>query len=88
MPYLRIRVRGELDAHWADWLGDLTLTHTADGDTLLEGRVPDQPALYGILSRIHSLGAEVVELVERGPEQPAGSGNTDEGTGTERSEAE
>ncbi len=86
MPDLRIRVRGELDAHWADWLGGLALTHTADGDTLLEGWVPDQPALYGILARIHSLGADLVELVEREPEQPADDKGPEEGIGTERSE--
>ncbi len=87
MPDLRIRVRGGLNAHWADWLGGLALTHTADGDTLLEGWVPDQPALYGILSRIHSLGAELVELVEREPEQPTDGKGTGDGICTERPEA-
>lgn len=40
---------------WMDWFGGFEITYT-NGDTLLQGIVPDQAALHGILSKINDLG--------------------------------
>ena len=51
----RIYVKGRLDLKWMDWFGGFEITYT-NGDTLLQGIVPDQAALHGILSKINDLG--------------------------------
>jgi len=60
----QIRIKGHLDAGWAEWFDGFTLTREPDGTTLLTGSVVDQPALHGLLSRIHSLGLPLL-LVEQ-----------------------
>ncbi len=65
----RIRVRGHLAADWSVWFGGLTMTEQEDGTTLLEGAVPDQAALYGLLSRLRDLGAMLLTLEYLTPEE-------------------
>ncbi len=65
--HYRIKLLGRLGAHWAESLDDFAIT-TAPSDgspavTTLEGRVTDQPALFGLLSRIRDLGLPLL-LVE------------------------
>lgn len=60
----QIRVKGQLDSRWSDWFENFTITPQANGDTLIVGLVPDQPALYGLLKRIRDLGLPLL-LVER-----------------------
>ena len=60
----RIRIKGHLDPEWADWFEGMTLSRQEDGATLLTGAVADQPALQGLLTRIHSLGLTIT-LVEQ-----------------------
>src|SRR3989304_1647126 len=54
--HYEIKVKGQLDEHWADWLGGLSITHDAQGNSLLTGVVPDPAALHGILTQIRDLG--------------------------------
>ena len=58
----RIRVRGHLTADWSAWFAGLTMACEEDGTTLLEGCIPDQAALYGLLSRLRDLGAMLLTL--------------------------
>jgi hypothetical protein len=51
----KIKVKGLLDAKWSDWFDGLTITYE-DGNTLLDGQIADQAALYGILAKICDLG--------------------------------
>ena len=57
-----IQIRDYLNSHWADWLGGMTLTHTADGATLLRGVLPDQAALYGVLTSLRDLGLTLIAV--------------------------
>ena len=41
----QIRLKGHLDAQWADWFAGLTVSLEANGDTLLTGPVADQAGL-------------------------------------------
>lgn len=58
----QIRVKGWLDLRWAGWFDDLTLTHRADGTTLLSGPVADQAALHGLLNKIRDLGLPLIAV--------------------------
>jgi len=60
----QILIKGHLDPEWAEWFGEFTLSHQADGTTLLTGLVADQPALHGLLAKIHNLGLPLL-LVEQ-----------------------
>ena len=61
-----IRVKGALDARWADWFGGLTLRVLDNDETLLVGPVADQAALHGILAKIRDLGLELLEVTRYG----------------------
>lgn len=57
-----IRLRGQLDTHWAERLGVAELIHEADGITLLRGVAADQAALHGVLQRIRDLGVSLISV--------------------------
>ena len=57
-----IRIKGHLDAQWADWFGCLTITLEENGDTLLTGPVIDQAALHGLLRKVRDLGIPLLSV--------------------------
>ena len=57
-----VRVNRHLDDHWAEWFGAVTLTREKDGTTTLRGRMPDQPALHGLLIKIRDLGMTLISV--------------------------
>jgi hypothetical protein len=67
--FYEIRLRGHLDARWADWFEGLTITLEESGDTLLTGPVVDQAALHGLLKKVRDLGLPLVSVspVKPGP---------------------
>lgn len=72
----RIRVKGSLGPEWSDWFDGFTFD-TALTETELTGRVVDQAALYGVLSKVRDLGLPLllVERVDTGPALPGGPAN-------------
>jgi hypothetical protein len=66
MPlHYQIKVKGALDDTWSDWFDGLTITHDAAGDTLLEGAVRDQTALYGLIAKARDLGLSLITVEQR-----------------------
>ena len=63
----QIQVHGPLDAHWSGWFSDLTITHDPTGNTMLVGRLLDQAALYGVISRIRDLGLTLLSVQQLEP---------------------
>jgi hypothetical protein len=59
---VEIRVRGQIDERWQEWLEDLVITHTPEGETVLTGAVWDQSALYGLIARLRDLGLPLVSV--------------------------
>src|SRR5919206_573222 len=57
-----IRVQGQLDERWADWVEGLTFTHERDGTTTLTGPITDQAALHGVLNRLRDLNVAIVSV--------------------------
>lgn len=71
--YYAIKVKGQLEEHWADWLGGLNITHDGQGNSLLTGVVPDQAALHGILAQIRDLGLSLISLTPQSVEAEEGT---------------
>jgi hypothetical protein len=61
----QIKVLGQFDGNWADWIGEMTVTvatHEAGWSiTTLIGSV-DQAALIGLLRRLYSLGLPLISV--------------------------
>jgi hypothetical protein len=62
----RIRVRGLLDADFSDRLEGMHIENLAQNDgkveSVLEGRLPDQAALSGILNNLYDLHLPVMSV--------------------------
>ena len=62
----QIKVPGELDESWADWVGTMRITVESDGDglpeTTLSGSL-DQAGLQGLLRRLYSLGLPLISVI-------------------------
>lgn len=69
MQRVVIRVAGHIDERWSAWLGGMSIHHSAPGETLLSGPVPDQAALYGIIARLRDLGLQLISV----DSEPAGN---------------
>jgi len=66
MLKVEIKVKHRLDPKWAEWLEDVTVTHTGEDETTLSGVVADQAALYGLLSRVRDLGLTLISATIKG----------------------
>jgi len=62
-----MRLKGHLDARWADRLGVPGLDHDSDGTTIMRGIAADQAALHGLLQRIRDLSLPLISVVRIGP---------------------
>jgi hypothetical protein len=61
MPTIyEIRVEGQLDPSWSEWLDGIIITPLESGETLLSGPVADQAALHGLLNRIRDMNLKLV----------------------------
>jgi hypothetical protein len=75
----QIKVPGEFDESWSDWVGGMTITVESEGDgppvTILTGTL-DQAALQGLLRRLYSLGLPLISVnfVEGGNRPPSEQG--------------
>jgi len=58
----RIKVRGEVPDSWTDRLGGLKIVETTPGEMTLEGRLPDQSALAGVLDALFTLNLPILEV--------------------------
>ena len=73
-----IRLKGHLDARWADQLEHMSFTHASDGTTILAGTLVDQAALYGLLRKVRDLGLPLIAVNLVDPKQANGlDGNAD-----------
>jgi hypothetical protein len=59
---VEIRVRGQLDSNWSEWLSRLSFAYTEDGETVLAGPIRDQAELRGVLFRLADLGLSLISV--------------------------
>jgi hypothetical protein len=62
MPDIEIHIKGSLDSDWSDWFDDLSIRQIAVNETVMSGQVADRSAVYGILSRMSSLGLTLISV--------------------------
>ena len=62
VEWVEIRLKGFLDARWADTFDGLEIAHERAGATRLAGRLADQAALYGVLNRLRDRGIALVSV--------------------------
>ncbi len=67
-PYIyEIQIEGHLADRWSDWFDGLAI-HTASNDeTTLSGWLPDQAALFGVLTKIHNLNLTLISVCRASP---------------------
>jgi hypothetical protein len=57
-----IKFRNHLDNCWRVWFEGLSVKDLTDGEVLVTGSLPDQPALFGLLNKIRDLNLKVISL--------------------------
>lgn len=57
-----IHISGHLDERRARAFEGMVVTHLPNAVTVLAGLVPDQAALYGLLSRVRDLGVPLISV--------------------------
>jgi Polyketide cyclase / dehydrase and lipid transport len=72
----QIGVKGQLDPKIAEWFGDLAISHTPDGETLLTGTIIDQAAMYGVVERCRDLGLTLISVNPLQTERRENKGKT------------
>ena len=68
MLAVEIIVTGRIDKEWCEWLGGLAINYTGPDQAILTGVLPDQAAVYGVITRLRDLGIPLssvcVEAIE------------------------
>ena len=62
--FFEIRVKGQLDGSWSDWLEGLEARLLKNGETMLSGHIEDQAALMGILNKLYRLNLTLLSVRE------------------------
>ncbi len=57
-----IRIKGHLSEEWSLWFEGLKITNCENGEGVLSGRLVDQSALQGILTRIGDLNLVLISV--------------------------
>ena len=60
--YVEIRIKGTLKQDWSDWLEGLFISSQSNGESILNGEIPDQATLLGLLNRIHGLNLQLMSF--------------------------
>ncbi len=68
-----IHIKDYLDDRWLQWFQAEKFQYLENGVTVLVIRVPDQPALHGLLERIRDLNLTLISVNELGTLPPQDS---------------
>ena len=63
-----IRVAEHLSERWAKWFDVLEIAYSVEsGETILRGKMADQPALFGVLGKVRDLGLTLISVQRLSP---------------------
>ena len=62
--FFEIRVKGQLNSKWSDWLEGLDIKLLDNGEMVLSGVIVDQAALMGILDKLNRLNLTLLSVSE------------------------
>jgi hypothetical protein len=65
--HVSLRIKGHLDPGWQEWLEGLQIVHEPDGTSRLSGILEDQPALFGVLTKISHMSLTLLSLESSDP---------------------
>jgi hypothetical protein len=75
----QIKVKGKLDAHWAEWFNGTTLSMAYDLEnppkTIMTLQLRDQSELLGILNRLQDFNLLILQVILTGNEGENYGGN-------------
>src|SRR5688572_28766914 len=57
-----IKIQGQLDTKWSEWLYGMTITHEPGGVTALCGPILDQTVLHSVLARIRDMNLPLLSV--------------------------
>jgi hypothetical protein len=75
MITIEIHLRGQIQEKWSGWFGGLTISHPDPAETILTGCLPDQSALYGIISHLRDLGLQLTSVSSKEIEENSHENN-------------
>jgi hypothetical protein len=59
-----IRVKGQLNSQWSEWLDGMEVKLLANGEMILFGPILDQAALMGVLNKLSRLNLAILSVNE------------------------
>ena len=59
-----IRVKGQLNSQWSEWLEGMEVKLLANGEMILFGPLLDQAALMGVLNKLSRLNLAILSVNE------------------------
>jgi hypothetical protein len=62
MLRIEIHIKGRINPQWSEWFAGLSIEHSTPDETILRGALPDQAALYGLISRLRDLGLKLLSV--------------------------
>ena len=62
--FVEIRVKGQLDSKWSQWLEGLEVRLLENGEMILFGPIDDQASLLGVLNKLGRLNLTLLSLNE------------------------
>jgi hypothetical protein len=62
MFHTEIHIKGKLGSNWSGWFEEMHVQASSTGNTILVGNLPDKSAVYGIISRLSSLGITLLSV--------------------------
>jgi hypothetical protein len=60
--FYKIRIKGQLDESWSDWLEGLEVNLLDNGEMILFGHISDQAALLGTLNKLYGLNLTLLSV--------------------------
>jgi hypothetical protein len=62
--WVEIRVKGQLDSTWSQWLEGLEVSYLENGEMILFGQLVDQAWLMGVLNKLVRLNLTLLTVNE------------------------